>query len=51
MFSIDFSQWVKLLDLWVLVLVDFGKSTYSRATTSACSPIYRGVAPTGTNQM
>ena len=43
MSSIDFSQWVKLPDLRILVLVDFGKSTYSKATTR--------VAPTETNQM
>lgn len=28
MLSIDLSQWVKLPDLRVLILVDFGKSTY-----------------------
>ena len=28
MFSINLSQWVKLPDLRVLILVDFGKSTY-----------------------
>ena len=32
MFPIDFLQSVRLLDLRVLVLVDFGKLTYNRAT-------------------